>query len=57
MDNKKGRIWLYADEKTLRQRDWLARELKLSRSKVVERALRLITRRKPARRTKKRNQQ
>jgi len=57
MDNKKGRIGLYADEKTLRQLDWLARELKLSRSDVVERALPLIMRRKPARRTKKRNQQ
>lgn len=57
MANKKGRISFYADEKTLRQLDWLARELKLSRSKVVECALRLITRRKAARHTIKRNQQ
>jgi hypothetical protein len=50
-------MWFYADEKTVRQLDWLARELKFSRSEVVERDLHLITRRKPARRRKQRNQQ
>ncbi len=57
MENKKVRTFFYANEKTLRQMDWLARELKLSRSEVVERALRLITRRRPARRTRRRTQQ
>lgn len=57
MENKKVRTFFYADEKTVRQMDWLVRELKVSRSEVVERALRLITRHRPARRAKRRTQQ
>jgi predicted transcriptional regulator len=48
MKNKKVRTSFYADEKTVRQMDWLARRLKISRSEVVERAIRLITRGRPA---------